>query len=154
MRSIIHGLPPRSGARIFQSRTLVRTCHEPADFFWRRSPTEHGTTARDFAAAVMFPDLPSGFGGVGFVRLIRLVSDVRSGRGGRIFNRVSLLGCCCLICAENGERPPNSGGEFRRALLPRGGVLGLVVGWWDFAAGGVGAQVEGGERLGQFSVST
>ena len=44
-----------------------------------------------------------------------------------------------LVCAENAKRPPNSGGEFRRALLPRGGVLGLVVGWWYFAACGVGA---------------
>lgn len=75
------------------------------------------------------------------------------------FNRVSLRGGCCgvggfvacarivargflglgLVCAENAKRPPNSGGEFRRALLPRGGVLGLVVGWWYFAACGVGA---------------
>lgn len=139
MRSIIHGLPPRSGDRIFpKTEQVFGLATSPPIFFWRRSPTEHGTTCRDFAAAVMFPDLPSGFGCVGFVRLIRFDSRRTAGRARGFSNRVSWSGCCCLICAENGERPPNSGGEFRRALLPRGGVLGLVVGWWDFAAGGVG----------------
>jgi len=77
-----------------------QTRHEPADFFWRRSLSEHGTTCRDFAAAVMFPDLPSGFWCVAFGRL--------SG-----FDGFPL----------HAKRPPNSGGEFRRALFARG------VGW-------------------------
>ena len=47
--------------------------------------TSTAQLARDFAAAVASPDLPSGFGCVGFVRLIRLVSDVRFGPGARIF---------------------------------------------------------------------
>ena len=100
MRSIIRGIPPRSGARIFSEPSNPSKHATSRARFWRRSPSEYGTTARDFTAAVMFPDLPSGFGCVGFGHLI---------------------GFDCF--PVNAKRPPNSGGEFRRALFARG------VGW-------------------------
>ena len=68
-----------------KDRTSVRTRYEPADFF-SGGVVQPNTAqvARDFAAAVAFPDLPSGFNGVAFVRLICLVPDVRF-PGGCVF---------------------------------------------------------------------
>ena len=169
MRSIIRGIPPRSGDRIFPQPNKCSDSPPARRFF--SGGVVHTSTAqlaRDFAAAVASPDLPSGFGCVGFVRLIRLVSDVRSGRVRGFFNRVSLRGGCCGVggfvasagfvargffgvglglCRER-RTPAELGGRVSAGVVPRWGVLGLVVGWWYFAACGVGGEVERGEHLG------
>lgn len=141
MRSIIDGIPPRSGNRIFsEMRTSVRTRNEPADFFSGGVVQPNTAQLASLDRSPSSNPLSLAVCGVAFFSSNPLGWWVCvSGRVLLKFIRVSWVGCWCLISAENGERPPNSGGEFRRALLPRGGVLGLVVGWWYFAARGVGA---------------
>ena len=117
MRSIIRGIPPRSGDRIFPQPNKCSDSPPARRFF--SGGVVHTSTAqlaRDFAAAVASPDLPSCFGCVGFVRLIRLVSDVRSDRVRGFFNRVSLRGGCCGV-----------GGFVASAGFVARGFLGL--GW-------------------------
>lgn len=95
MRSIIRGLPPRSGARIFsETDTQTKLATSPPIFFGRRCPTEHGTTRPRYRAAVASPDLPSGFWCVAFVCLIAFVGFLimRNARGTR---GASFRGRCC-----------------------------------------------------------
>jgi hypothetical protein len=54
MRSIIDGLPPRSGARIFPKTEQVFVLSTSlADFFWRRSPSEYGTIFGELRTSVV-----------------------------------------------------------------------------------------------------
>lgn len=95
MRSIIRGIPPRSGDRIFsEPSNPSKHATSLADFFWRRCPTEHGTTRPRHRAAVASPDLPSGFWCVAFVHLIAFdgFPRTRNARGAR---GASFRGRCC-----------------------------------------------------------
>ena len=95
MRSIIRGIPPRSGDRIFsEPSNPSKHATSLADFFRRRCPSEYGTIRPRLRAAVAFPDLPSGFGCVVFVRLIGFDGFPRTGnaRGAR---GASFRGRCC-----------------------------------------------------------
>ena len=126
MRSIIDGLPPRSGDRIFpKTEQVFGLATSPPNFF--SGGVVHPNTAqlarldrappsKPLSLAVcriaLFPSNPLGW-----------CELTVSGRV-CFSNRVSWVGCWCLICAENGERPPNSGGEFRRALCRAGACWG------------------------------